>query len=219
MQPPILDFQLQAETLADGVTQSELSLFDECAIKWNLRYNNRLTRADYFVDYFYIGHAWHVFQEEWRKAKGDCDLTKCYFPAIPKTIPQTTELEKTIVYWNGVMPSYQQTYASLYREEAKHPWMILEKELQAEYLGVLIRGKIDLASDKPRFIRDFKSTASTWLIAHDGWNFKLQFMLYCWLMVKNYPDWGEGCFRVSVGHDAKTGVKRNQSGWKLGGAY
>lgn len=143
--PPIkLDYSLRAETLAEGVTQSELSLLDECAMKWNLRYNNLLTLADSFYWPLWIGTTWHQFQEDWRNSKGDCDITKCNPPEIPKNIPRTSEFEAELEYWLKVIPAYQETYAALYREEAKHPWRFVERELEAEHLGIRVRGMVDL---------------------------------------------------------------------------
>lgn len=194
MQPPVINLNLNVDNLNNGVTQSELSLMDECTMKWNLRYNNQLSRTDHFEWYFFRGHAWHAFQEEWRKTKGNCDITKVHAPEIPKGITRTSEFEKTLEYWHGILPALQEMYVRTYKEEAKHEWRIIEQELQAEHLGVLIRGKIDLASDKPKFIRDFKTTSSAWLISPDGWHFKLQFMIYCWLMSKNEPEWAKTAF-------------------------
>lgn len=187
MKAPTLNLAIQPTTLSDGVTQSELSLLDECALKWNLRYNNRLNRTDSFAWPLFVGSAWHQFQETWRKTKGVCDLTKAMLPIIGKDVLRNADFEEELDYWTAVLPAYQLAYAKLYKEEATYPWLLVEEELTGEHLGFKLRGKIDLACDKPHFIRDFKSTASAWLISPDGWHFKLQFMMYCWLMRANYP--------------------------------
>lgn len=190
----MLDLSFDPSTLNEGVTQSELSLLDECPTKWNLRYNKKLKKKDFFDWSFYVGTAWHEFQERWRKEKGNFDLTKCTPPEIPSNVARDSSFEEDLDYWTYVLPAYQQAYAHLYKDEINHPWFIIEQELKYNFLDIELRGKIDLASDKPRFIRDFKSTSSAWLITPTGWHFKFQFMLYCWLMVKNHPTWSKKQF-------------------------
>ena len=209
--PLDLTFTLQPHTLAGGFTQSELSLMDECMKKWNLRYNNLLRPKGQFNWYHYVGNAWHTFQQLWREKKGDYDLDKGVFSAIPKDTDRSGDFDKWIEYWAAVIPAYQREYAKMYAEEAAHDWLIVEKELSFEYLGFLIRGKIDLASAKPKFIRDFKSTTSAWLISPNGWHFKLQFMTYCWLMAKNYPDWAKGQFQFQLDIMQKPGLKQTKA--------
>lgn len=210
MTSPKLDLSLQQDTIADGVTQSELSMKDECSLKWNYRYNNRLVRADYFSWPLFVGASWHEFQDVWRKSKGVCDVTKFIMPPscpLPKD-GRNSEFEQELEYWTHVLPAYQESYALIYKEEAKHEWKLIEAELQAEYLGFQIRGKIDLMSEMPRFIRDFKSTASAWLTSPDGWHFKLQFMLYCWLVSKNFPEWAAKPFQFQLDMMQKPGLKQ-----------
>lgn len=205
-----LDLSIQPSTKKDGVTQSELSLLDECALKWNFRYNNLLKKADFFNWNFFVGTAWHNFHQKWRESKGKLNPKSFSPPEIPANIGRDSEFEKTLDYWSQVLPVYQVEYAKLYKEEATHDWVIIEKELSADYGGWTIRGKIDLASDKPRFIRDFKSTASAWLITPDGWHFKLQFMLYCWLMVKNYPEWDKKPFDFQLDMMQKPALRQTK---------
>lgn len=219
MATPILQLALQPDTIKDGITQSELSMKDECAFKWNLRYNNRLNRADYFSWPLFVGAAWHEFQERWRNGKGSCDVTKFVLPAsvtIPKD-GRDSEFEKWLEYWTYVLPAYQEAYATVYAGEEKHDWKLVEQELSAEHLGFIIRGKIDLMSDSPRFIRDFKSTASSWLTSPDGWHFKLQFMLYCWLVWKNFPEWAAKPFTFQLDMMQKPGLKQTAADGTWGG--
>lgn len=180
--------QVNLECIKEGFTQSELSLKDECALKWNFRYNNRLERNE-FQWSFFVGAAWHNFQQKWREKKGEIDLTKIDITGMKKGVMQDSEFDKWLEYWSQVIPAYQQAYAQIYFEEANDEWLIIEQELEATVHGYRIRGKIDLASAKYMFIRDFKTTVSTWLTSPQGWHFKLQFMTYCWLMYKNFPNW------------------------------
>ncbi len=198
-------------TIKDGFTQSELSLFDECPLKWNYRYNNLFQLAGSFEWSHFIGGAWHAFQEKWRKTKGEMDLTKAIFEPLPKEFSRDTEWEKWMAYWTDVLPAYQLAYAKMYKGEDKHEWEIVEQELSHEILGYKIRGKIDLASAKPRFIRDFKTTVSAWLISPNGWHFKLQFMTYCWLIARNYPKtWGKEQFSFQMDIMQKPGLKETK---------
>jgi hypothetical protein len=206
-----ISFFLQDRTKDEGFTQSELSLMDECAKKWNLRYNNLLTRAGEFAWPHYIGGAWHKFQELWRVTKGEYDLDKAIFPIIPKGIDRSGDFDKWIEYWNAVMPAYQREYAKMYPEEAKHEWEVIEEEIDTEFLGYRLRGKIDLASAKPKFIRDFKTTVSAWLISPNGWHFKLQFMFYCWLMAKTKKNWHKTQFQFQQDIMQKPGLKQTKA--------
>lgn len=204
---------IQPATVEGGFTQSELSLMDECALKWNYRYNNMLQKDGDMAWPLFVGQAWHNFQQRWRESKGNLELTKIIdMPIIDKSIPRDTEFEKRLEYWSKVLPAYQQAYARLYKGEEKMDWFLIEKELSAEFLGFKIRGKIDLAQHKaPRFIRDFKSTASTWLMAPSGWHFKLQFMLYCWLMWKEFPEFVATPFDFQLDMMQKPALKETKA--------
>lgn len=211
MVAPTFSPQVSLVSIKEGFTQSELSMFDECSMKWNFKYNNLLERADTFNWALWIGQTWHNFQEKWRVSKGSFDVTKCSPPILPQNIIRDSEFEKWYEYWMMVMPAYQMAYASLYREEATDEYMLIEQELTMELLGYKIRGKIDLASSKYMFIRDFKSTVSAWLISPQGWHFKLQFMTYCWLMAKNYPVWGKTKFKFQLDMMQKPGLKQTKA--------
>jgi len=207
----LLDYNLQDHTIRDGVTQSELSLLDECPKKWNFRYNNLLEKADHFDWNFFVGGAWHSFQEKWRETKGKHSPASFTPPEIPKNIGRDSAFEERLDYWSNVLPVVQQVYAKMWKEEAVHPWSIIEETLTAKHLDWTVMGKIDLASDKPRFIRDFKSTSSAWLITPDGWHFKLQFMLYAWLMSKNFPVWGTKPFEFQLDIFQKPSLKQTKN--------
>lgn len=188
---PTFSLTLNALTLNEGITQSELSLKDECSFKWNLNYNNRLTRNDYFNWPLQVGQGWHNFQELWRAEKGGFDIeSRNYFPSVADDVMKDTEFDKWQAYWDVILPAYCLAYAKLYKGEEKMDYYIIEQEVEVEFRGFKLRGKIDLAYDGNggRFIRDFKSTSSAWLISPDGWHYKLQFMFYCWLVWKLNPD-------------------------------
>ena len=191
MENPALSLKWHDRTFTEGFTQSELSLFDECALKHNFRYNNLLERQDTMNWYFYIGDAWHTFQQKLRQAKGNIDFNICYFPEIPPNVTRDNVFEQQLDLWNNIMPAYQAAYAKLYAAELADDFFIIEKELSVKFNGFTIRGKVDLASNKKGnvFIRDFKTTKSAWFLTKEGWHFKLQFMLYSWLMLKCYPEW------------------------------
>lgn len=200
MRDPLVNrASINPATLENGLTQSELGMMNECALKWNFRYNNLLERADQFQWQLFVGTSWHNFQEMWRK-DSNCDVTKFVPPIIPPNIVRTSDFEADLEYWSQVLPAFQQNYTEHYKEEKGMEWMLIEEELSAELLGFILRGKIDLAHEQFRFIRDFKSTVSAWLISGDGWDFKLQFMMYCWLMVNpnNYPSWGKKKFTFQM---------------------
>lgn len=210
-----LDLSIQKRTIDGGFTQSELGMLDECALKWNYRYNNGLRLTGYFPWALWVGGEWHRFQENWRKTGGEFELVVTK-PDVPDEVSQDNDWQKWFEYWSSVLPAMSKAYARLWRDEAKHDWFIVEEELSAAFLGYTIRGKIDLVSHKPRFMRDFKSTASTWLISPIGWQFSLQFMTYAWLMKENYPEFVELPFDFQLDMMQKPGLKetKGDGSWK-----
>ena len=212
--PATLDLSLNRNTISDGFTQSELSLLDECALKWNYDYNLRLEAVGYFNWNFYVGTTWHNFQENWRKAKGDYDLLKVVAPEIGQGVIRDSKFEQDLDYWTNILPTYQQQYAKFYKGEEKLSYDILEQELRytAPGFDFELRGKLDLAKKgKNPFIRDFKSTSSAWLISTEGWHFKLQFMLYCWLVTKCFPnDWAGKQFDFQLDIMQKPALKQTK---------
>lgn len=193
-----MDYSIRPETLTEGFTQTELGTMDDCARKWNLGYNNKLERKDFFDWNLWIGELWHTFQHSWRSTKGKINPKIVEEPVIPKNIARTSDFEQELDYWMNVMPTFQEEYIKFYAGEQKLDYLILEEELSAEFLGFKIRGKLDLVDAKKRFIRDFKTTSSAWFIAPDGWHFKLQFMVYCWLMSKNHPEFTKDVFEFQL---------------------
>lgn len=213
-----LDLSLQKRTIEQGFTQSELSVMDECSLKWNFIYNNLLVKSGKMNWALWVGSAWHQFQQSWRKYTGDIDLTTHFGnESFDKEIVRDADFEQQFEYWSGVLPAYQQVYAKLYKGEEKWDYLLIEEELSAEFMGFKIRGKIDLASDKFKFIRDFKTTSSAWLTSPNGWHFKLQFMMYAWLMSKNYPKFTEKQFDFQLDIMQKPGLKQTQADGTLVG--
>jgi hypothetical protein len=212
-----LTLPLQDCTISEGFTQSELSLMDECRLKWNFRYNNLLTRANFFNWNLWVGTAWHNFQEWWRTNDKRLDMDKHCGTEIPKGILRDTAFEEEYEYWTGVLPAYQQMYAMHYREEKSMEWLYIEEQLTAEFMGFKLRGMLDLVSDKYHFIRDFKTTSSAWLLSSNGWHFKLQFMFYCWLMKQNHPVWTSKPFDFQLDILQKPALKQTQADGSLVG--
>lgn len=213
-----LDLSLQKRTVEQGFTQSELSMLDECSMKWNLSYNNLLVKSGKMNWALWVGTAWHNFQELWRLANGELNLQEHHGDEeFDPEIIRDSEFEQQLEYWKGVLPAYQQTYARLYKGEEKWDYLYIEEELKAEFMGFQIRGKIDLASDKFKFIRDFKTTSSSWLTSPNGWHFKLQFMTYCWLMSKNQPKFTEKQFDFQLDMMQKPALKQTKADGTLAG--
>lgn len=212
MPTPIkLDLHLQQRTIDEGFTQSELSMLDECALKHNYNYNNLLTKSGKFNWNFWVGTAWHTFQEHWRVSQGKIDLDMIQGNLnIPKDILRDTAFEEQYEYWEGILPTYQMAYAKHFVGEEQLKYSLIEEELSTNFMDFKLRGKLDLVSDKPRFIRDFKTTSSAWLISPNGWHFKLQFMFYCWLMSKNDPVWTAKPFDFQLDIMQKPNLKQTK---------
>lgn len=218
MPAPLLDLHLQPRTLSEGITQSELSMLDECPKKWNFNYNNLLTKSGKFNWSFWVGTAWHTFQEHWRVSQGKIDLEMIQGNlTFSKDILRDTAFEKELEYWAGILPTYQKTYTKHFAGEEKLEYSLIEEELSTNFMDFKLRGKLDLVSDNLRFIRDFKTTSSAWLISPNGWHFKLQFMFYCWLMSKCYPGWTDKPFDFQLDIMQKPNLKQTKADGTLQG--
>lgn len=209
MPAPSLDLHLHPRTLSEGITQSELSILDECPIKWNFNYNNLLTKSGKFNWSFWVGSAWHSFQEHWR-TNLQCPLNEHWGDDNFYGINRDTAWEEEYEYWKGILPTYQKVYAKHFAGEEKLEYSLIEEELSTNFMDFKLRGKLDLVSDNLRFIRDFKTTSSAWLISPNGWHFKLQFMFYCWLMSKCYPGWTDKPFNFQLDIMQKPNLKQTK---------
>lgn len=180
--------RLLQSTIAEGITQSELSCKDACAMKWNLRYNNRLTHRGYWSWTLEVGNAIHAFLDlRYNGLEADPDIVRWATPSEDVIIDGAWEAEH--YYWTQVIKGMQRGYIRRYRfEEAEFDIDAAETVVEREFFGFKLQGKIDLrghrlVSTKPLpFMMDHKSTTRPELMAPEGWDMKFQFMFYSWLV-------------------------------------
>jgi len=179
---------IPARTLFDGFTQSELSEMGRCAQKWNWRYNHRLEKAGMIQFPFIVGDVWHDAMEQFYATKGErVHVATLQFPEA--AVPSVQDIIDRD-YWNHVLPKMFEAYASYYRgDHLKWKIISIEEELDIEYRGFRLRGKIDLTIDEPngRFTLDHKTTSRLNKDIVAGWDFRFQFLFYLWLKSKAYP--------------------------------
>lgn len=170
------------ETFADGFTQSELTMQDECMFKWNKKYNERLEIEGYYRLPFLFGSAWHTFQETLFKTK------KVIVPILefPKDAVVVEGDEEKLKHQQSMLSGMALAYAKFYKDEVKL-WPekgIVEQEIEVDYKykgqTIKLKGKIDRAIPQ-KVIYDSKSTSMLRTDILAKWDFKFQFMFYLWL--------------------------------------
>ena len=203
---------ISPRTLSDGLTQSEISTFGDCAQKWNWRYNNRLEATGSFAFYFMVGHAFHEFLEQFYATKGKrCNVATLQFEE--GVISSADDLLK-LEYWNHVLPAMLKAYAIYYKNDFEK-WEILqiEEEVSVEYRGFRLRGKIDLRHREAdgEYIDDHKTSASLKKEVVAGWDFRFQFMFYLWLKWIQNPKTKIRGYYINAVKKPELRVKKNES--------
>lgn len=182
--------------LEDGITQSELTVLDDCKMKWNLSYNNLVTRRGGWNWPIEVGSAFHYFAESFYKSilnKSDCDPSVIVMDKPDEDVLQDSDFEQKMEYWTGVLGAMQRAYTKLYQNDLKliEP-EIIEQVIVREYRGYTFTAKIDLTGKSPQTRRlqmDHKTTSSINDIVEDGWDFRLQFNFYPWMLAETQmPD-------------------------------
>lgn len=174
------------ETFADGFTQSEIGTLDECAFKWNMRYNYRFQPDGYYRLPFMFGTAWHDVMETLFRDK----KVKVPVLAFPENAVITEGDQDKLTTLQFMLDGMSKAYAQYYKDEIKNfKSLFIEEvvEVNYKYNGVIIplKGKID-RMDHLGTLFDSKSTS---MLRNDilaKWDLKFQFMFYCWLIVQKH---------------------------------
>lgn len=185
--------------LADGVTQSEMQCWDNCAEQWYLGYNLMLYKRGKFSWALTYGGWIHAALEEFYRTGGK----RWHIDPIIKDrqfISHEYLAEED--YWIGLANVQMSCYASFY----KHDFQIMkpiavEEIVDYDFEGIRLKAMIDLnaqdlLSKAPAFyIWDHKTAGKLDRKAVIGWDFRFQFMFYCWLGTKvekwkKYPNKG-----------------------------
>lgn len=172
-------------SLKQGITQSELSCKDSCSLKWNLEYNNLVEKPGEWSWTLEFGTGIHEYLDK-RYSGEEADPAVARWAEPGEDVMRDGEWEKNLTYWTAVMVSLQQAYERHYRSEIETMDIIAaESTVEREFMGLLLKGKIDLravdlAKDK-HFMADHKTTSRPELMAPEGWDMRFQFMFYSWL--------------------------------------
>lgn len=176
---------IRRDRFALGFTQSEITLWDECAEKWYLGYNHMLRKRGGYNWAFIYGDGMHEALDHHYKT-GDDTVPLLVFPEdVIATPDEKFELKK----WQGILAIQMKRYVQYYKDDLQ-TWEInlSEEHLEFEFEGVLLRAKIDLlftfnngwiVTDHKSYLRADKSQLA-------GWRFRFQFMFYLWMIWKIY---------------------------------
>lgn len=183
-----LDFEINPESLADGLTQSEMQTWDNCAEKWYLGYNLMLHKQGKFSWPLAYGGWIHGALEEFYTTRGkrwslDCKIKDRNFVSHESLADED--------YWKGVAEVQMACYASHFKHDCKIMKPIaVEEIIDFTFEGIRLKGMVDifaqdLTSKKPAYyVWDHKTTGRIDKTTVFGWDFRFQFMFYCWLATK-----------------------------------
>lgn len=206
---------INPDSIGDGITQSEMTCWDNCAEKWYLGYNLMLYQVGKFSWPLTYGGWIHGALEEFYRTKGKRWSLECAIPQR-KFIPRDQlALED---YWTGVADVQMQIYASQYKHDFEI-WQPLATEeiVDLTWRGVRLKGMIDMPAiflpNKKRktvYIWDHKTSYTIDKKMVMGWDFRFQFMFYCWLATKleKWKEWHIAGFVINA--IRKPGLKWNQ---------
>src|SRR6266404_4647948 len=191
---------IRPQTIAEGFTQSELSLFSLCSQKWNWQYNQLLFRPGVVSFPLMVGTAFHNALEQLYKTKGKrVEVATLQF--TESQVPSLDDISK-VDYWNMLVPKMVEAYRLYYRKDFDLDNIeSLEETIEVEYKGFRLRGKIDKTTieDGVRVVTDYKTTSKIDKATVVGWDFRFQFMFYLWMkskLIKKGPKLGS--FRVDA---------------------
>lgn len=214
---PLLEFEINAESIGEGLTQSEMQQWDNCPEKWYLGYNLMLHRRGKFAWPLVYGGWMHSALEEFYTTKGkrwslDTTIKDKAFIAHEQLAQED--------YWKGVAEVQMSCYASHFKNDSKimRP-VAIEEIIDFEFEGIRLKGMVDifaqdLTTKEPSYyVWDHKTTGRIDKTTVLGWDFRFQFMFYCWLATKIDKWKGLPCKGFMVNAIKKPAIKQgvNQS--------
>lgn len=185
-----IEFVINPALIGEGVTQSEMQTADNCGELWYLRYNLMLGLRGKFSWALTYGSWIHAALEEFYKTKGKRWHID---PVIRDKQFLRGDTLKDIDYWTQLAEVQMSIYASHYKGDFAF-WQIKQTEfiVDFEFEGIRLKGMIDLfvksLVHKGYYVVDHKTTGRLDKQTVLGWDFRLQFMFYCWLAWKMWGD-------------------------------
>ena len=180
-------FVLNPERAAEGWTQSEITLMDDCGQKWFYRYHELLRKKGDFSWALIVGSAFHATLEQMYATQGQrWAVPTLVFP--PGTVLSGQQMEKEM-YWNHVLPAMCTAYSQYHASDfEKFVVEEIEEKVEVEFMGFKFRGMIDLRfrpiAKDGQWIMDHKTASRIDTATTAGWDFRFQFMFYLWLKWK-----------------------------------
>lgn len=186
--PSDTDFDINLDSIADGLTQSEMQTWDDCPEKWYLGYNLMLHKIGKFSWPLVYGHWIHGAWQEFYTTKGkrwslDTTIRDRQFIAQENLIKED--------YWRGVAEVQMSCYASHFKNDHKIIKAVgIEEIVDIWFEGFRLKGMIDLYSqdltckNPSYFVWDHKTTYMLNRAVVLGWDFRFQFLFYCWIATK-----------------------------------
>lgn len=181
-------FEINPEIIGEGITQSEMQCWDNCPEKWYLGYNHMLHRVGKFSWALTFGSWMHGALQEFYTSKGkrwslDTKIREKHF------IHQDLLVQEDL--WRGTAQVMMDVYTSLYKHDFKvlKP-VAVEEVVDIVFEGIRLKGMIDLfAKDltvkkDEYYVWDHKTTFKLDASIILGWDFRFQFMFYCWIAGK-----------------------------------
>jgi len=190
-----LDFTIDPAMFAEGFTQSEMQLMDDCGEAWYLRYNLGLAKHGSFSWALTYGSAIHSFLEEFYTTGGkrwsfNLDIDRKKIATLPLSVMEDLE------YWQKLGQIQSEIYASYYKQDHLNFTPVedgVERIADMEFEGIRLKGMLDLffkhVAYKGYYMLDHKTAGRIDAQTVLGWDFRFQFMFYCWLAWKIWPQY------------------------------
>lgn len=183
---PIVDFEINPDMIGEGLTQSEMQCWDNCPEKWYLGYNQMLSRKGKFSWALTYGSWMHNALEEFYQTKGK---RWAWNPELKDTKFLSQEILAEREYWEALGRLQMEIYTSHYKGDFDfYDVLATEEQIDFEFEGVRLKGMLDVYSyskaHKGHYVWDHKTTGRLDKQTIMGWDFRLQFMFYCWAASK-----------------------------------
>lgn len=181
-------FKLNFKNFEQGWTQSEITLMDDCAYKWYLKYDRLLDPAEANIK-FAVGTAWHLIMQDIYNSKGKgFSPPKCKYEGNPLL---SSEREALLEQWDKILTVYGEEYITHYKDDFATLQIegveeVVDLEIEHNGVEIRLKGIIDLRAfqGKSQLIMDHKSAGGMNSALLRGWDFRFQFMFYIWLIQK-----------------------------------
>jgi hypothetical protein len=183
-----------------------------CFQRWNWRYNQLLEKPGVIPFPLVVGSGFHDSMEQHYLTQGArVNVATLQFREFD--VPSLADIEK-LSYWNHVLPAMIEAYRIYYKNDfIKWDILSVERDIDVEYRGFRIRGKIDLT---------FSDTSGAWILDHKttsritkevvaGWDFRFQFMFYIWMLSKSPDEPPLKGYWVNAVKKPELRVKKNES--------